>query len=124
MMLNVWIFSSPVQPALRAFRDRVDHAGGVDVDVGAEIEGDHRQQHQHAAEECIQEKLDGCILTPRTTPDADEEVHREEHHFPEDVEQEEVQRHEDAHHARIEKQEERRSNPSPTGRSSTTRSSR
>ena len=42
---------------------------------------------------------------PRPAPDADQEVHRQQHHFPEHVEQEEVERQEDAEHARFQQQE-------------------
>jgi hypothetical protein len=62
-------------------------------------------QDEHAAQERVQEELDGGVLAARPAPDADQEVHRQEHHFPEDVEEEEVQRQERPQHARFQDQE-------------------
>ena len=39
----------------------------------------------------IQEELDGRVQAPRPAPDPDDEVHRDQHDLPEDVEQEEVE---------------------------------
>ena len=74
------------------------------VQVAGEVEHQQGDQHQHAAHEREEEELDGRIFAPRPAPDADEEVHRQQHHFPEHVEQEEVQRHEHAQHARFQHQ--------------------
>ena len=65
-----------------------------------------RQQHQDRAGHGVQEELDGGVDAPRSAPDADQEVHRDEREFPEDVEQEQVLRQEDADHAHFEQQEE------------------
>ena len=47
-----------------------------------------------------QEELDGGVDPPgRVAPDTDEEVHGDEHHFPEDVEEEKVQGGEHPDHA-------------------------
>ncbi len=43
---------------------------------GLKVQHQHGDEHQHTASECEQEKLDGCIFFPRTTPDTDEEIHR------------------------------------------------
>ena len=69
--------------------------------VGARVvvERDDREQHEHGAGQRVEEELDGRVLLARPAPDADEEVHRQEHHLPEHVEEEEVEREEDAHHA-------------------------
>ena len=77
--------------------DEVAHVG--------EVEAQQRDQDEHAAEQRVQEELDGRVLAARPAPDADEEVHRQQHHFPEDVEQEEVQRQERADHAGFQQQE-------------------
>src|SRR5205085_5863948 len=69
-----------------------------------EVKTEERDEDEHAAQERVQEELDGGILAPRPAPDADEEVHRQQHHFPEDIEQEEVQRQEGAHHACFQEQ--------------------
>ena len=52
-----------------------------------------------------QEELHGGVDAPLAAPDADDEVHRHEHHFPEHVEEERVERHEASEHARLEEQE-------------------
>ena len=57
-----------------------------------EVEVEQRDQHQHRAEQRVEEELDRRVLVPRAAPDADQEVHRQEHDFPEDVEEEEVER--------------------------------
>src|SRR3712207_8641995 len=47
-----------------------------------------RSEDEDAAEHGVQEELDGGVLAPRAAPDADEEVHRQQHHLPEDEEEE------------------------------------
>ena len=58
------------------------------LEVAGEIEHQDRDQHQHRAEQGVEEEFDRCVLFSRSSPDADEKIHRQEHHFPEDVEQE------------------------------------
>src|SRR6267378_2260679 len=58
-----------------------------------------RQQHHHRASQRIEEELDSRIEPAVTAPHADQEIHRHEHHFPENVKEEEVQRKENADHA-------------------------
>ena len=70
-----------------------------------EVEGQDAEQHQHRADQGVKEELDRRVELPRPAPDADQEVHRDQHHFPEDVEQEEVERHEDADHAGLQQQQ-------------------
>ncbi len=60
---------------------------------------------QHAADERVQEELDRGVFLARAAPDADQEVHRQEHDFPEHVEQEEIERAEHAQHAGFQQQE-------------------
>ena len=50
------------------------------------------EQHEDAAGQRVEEELDGRVLVARAAPDADEEVHRQEHDLPEHVEEEEVER--------------------------------
>ncbi len=69
--------------------------GGLIVEVEPE-DGD---QHQQRAEHRKEHKLDGGIDATRAAPDPDEEIHRDQHHFPEDVEEEQVEGAEDADHA-------------------------
>src|SRR5216683_811352 len=71
------------------------------------VQAEHREQYQDRAEQGVEEKLDGGVLAPRATPYADEEVHRQQHHFPENVEEEKIERYEDAHHPGVEQHQER-----------------
>ena len=73
--------------------------------IAVEIKHQHGDQHQHTAEQRVEKELDGRILFARSAPNADQEIHRQQHHFPEHVEQEEIQRDENAQHARHEQQE-------------------
>ena len=70
------------------------------VDTGhglvVEIEEQNAQQHQNRAKQCVEEKLDRRVKLPRTTPDANQQVHGHQHGFPENKKEEEIQRHEDA----------------------------
>ena len=87
---------------------QLDHVEGPRPQrlAGLEVEGDDAEQHQHRAEQGVEEELDRGVELPRPAPDADDEVHRHQHHFPEDVEEEEVERAEDAQHPDFEEQEE------------------
>ena len=64
------------------------------------VKRQNRQQHQHRAGQRVEEELDRRVQPAVAAPDADQEVHRHQHHFPEQVEQEEIERHENAQHAR------------------------
>ena len=55
--------------------------------------------------EGVDEELDRRVDPAWPAPDADEEVHRQQHHFPHHVEEEEVERAEDAEQSRFQKQE-------------------
>ena len=70
-----------------------------------EVQRQDAQQHEHGAEQGVEEELDRRIQLAPVPPDADQEVHRHQHDFPEDVEQEEVQRQEDAQHAGFQEQQ-------------------
>ena len=72
--------------------------------VVVEIKEQHGQQHGYRAEQCVKEEFDGGIEFPRAAPDADKQVHRHQHRFPENEEQKEIQRHKDAQHAGLEHQ--------------------
>ena len=76
------------------------------VQIAGEVKHQEGDEHQHAADEREEEELDRRILAPRPAPNADQKVHRQQHHFPKDVEEEEVQREEDAQHPRLQQQEE------------------
>ncbi len=82
-------------------------AEGVDLRhaVMVEVEEQDAQQHQHRTGQRIKEEFNGGVEFARASPNADEQVHRDEHGFPEDEEEEEIQRHEDAEHARLQHEE-------------------
>src|ERR1019366_472182 len=77
---------------------RVRHA------VMMEVQKQNAQQHQHRASQGVEEELNGGVELARAAPDPNQQVHGNQHRFPEDEEQEEIQRHEDAEHARLQKQ--------------------
>ena len=70
-----------------------------------EVERDDAEQHQHRSREGIEEELDRGVQPPVTSPDSDQEIHRDEHDLPEDIEQEEVERAESPDHERLQKKE-------------------
>ena len=71
-------------------------------------QADDGDQHQHAAGHRVEDELDRGVDALVVAPDADQEVHRDQHEVPEDVEEEEVERAEDADHRRLEQQHEDR----------------
>jgi hypothetical protein len=70
-----------------------------------EVKKQNAEQHQHRASQCVEEELDRRVEFARAAPDADQEVHRDQHGFPENEEEEEIERHEDAEHAGLQNQE-------------------
>src|SRR5581483_9166773 len=54
-----------------------------------EVEPEDREQHEHRSGERVEEELDRGVELSRPAPDADDEVHRHEHDFPEEIEEEE-----------------------------------
>ena len=69
------------------------------------IEHQNSEQHQDRADQGIDHELDRRVAAPRAAPDRDDEVHRDQHGFPEDKEEQEIERHEDAQHAGLQDQE-------------------
>src|SRR3989441_10413255 len=53
---------------------------------------------------CVEDELDRRVNAVGAAPDADDEVHRDQHRLPEDVEEEEVEADEHAEHPRLEDQ--------------------
>lgn len=60
---------------------------------GAALQPDEEQaqQHDHRAEQCVEDELPGGGLPLRTAPAGDEEVHRDEHHLERQEEQQQVE---------------------------------
>ena len=75
------------------------------VAAGLQIQIDQRNEHQQGAEKCIEEKLDAGVNAARTAPYADDDEHRNQHHFPKDVEQNGIECSEHADHGAFQDQE-------------------
>jgi hypothetical protein len=92
-------------PVLLGHRQR-QLVEGVDVvDAGLRVHVDQRDQHEHRAEEGVQEELERRVDAPRAAPDADDQEHRDQHRLPEEVEQQRVERAEHADHQPFHDQE-------------------
>src|SRR5262249_8148984 len=70
------------------------------------VQGDDCDQHQHRTNHGVKDEFDGCINSPLTTPDTDQEIHGHQHDFPEHIKQKQVERTEDSDHSRFEQQHE------------------
>ena len=71
-----------------------------------EVHLQNTQQHHDGSNERVQKELDRRVETILTTPDSDQEIHRHERHFEEQVEQEQVHRRKDANHGGLQKEQE------------------
>ncbi|MPL74842.1 hypothetical protein SDC9_20661 [bioreactor metagenome] len=78
-----------------------DDVGGARIHVHR----DHRHQHQHRAEEGVEEELEGRVDPVRPAPDADDQEHRDQRGFEEQVEQHQIQRGEHTDHQPLEREE-------------------
>src|SRR5438132_1038885 len=85
------------QFARRRFLSQLDEVEGI----RREIDECKSQQHSHAASQRVDEELEGCVGAIFSTPDLDEEVHRDEAQFPEDEPMKEIERREHPKHARL-----------------------
>ena len=72
---------------------------------GHDVEPDDRRQHDEAAEEAVEQELHCGVLTLWAAVGPDDEVHRDQDGFEEDVEEEDVERDEDAHHAALQSED-------------------
>ena len=81
----------------------LDHVEGLRS--GEPVERQEADEHERRTEQGEQEELDGGVQALLAAPDADHEVHREQHDFEEDEEQHEVLGHEAAEHAGVEHQD-------------------
>ena len=70
-----------------------------------ERRGEDRHEHQQRPDERVQDELDRRVDAVRAAPDPDDQVHRDEHDLPEDVEEERVEGEEHAQHPDLEDQE-------------------
>ncbi len=71
-----------------------------------EVEDQDGDQHQDASHHGVDEELDGGVdAALGVSPDPDQEVHGDQHHFPENVEEEKVQGDEDPDHPGLQEEE-------------------
>ena len=75
------------------------------LSVKLEVKIKNGNKHEQAAEEGIEEELDRGVDSARPSPDTDDEVHGDEHGFPENVEKEQVQGNKGAQHSGLEQQQ-------------------
>ena len=69
--------------------------------VLVKINRQNTQQHHNAAYKCVQEKLDSRIQTIVATPDPNQEIHRNKHHFPKQEKQQKIESDKCTDHARL-----------------------
>ena len=90
------------------------HGVGVELigqqrrDVGGAsliVHGDQRHQHQHRAEEGVEEELEGSVDPLLAAPDADDQEHRDQASLEEQVKEDQIERAEHAEHQRLKHQE-------------------
>jgi hypothetical protein len=74
------------------------------VVLGDHEQGDERDEHQRRAEHRVEEELQRRVLAILATPHADHEVHRQQHHFEEDEEQDQILGDERAGHSDLQHQ--------------------
>ena len=73
--------------------------------AGIPVHGHDGEQHQHRAEQRVEEELVRRVDAVLATPNADDDEHRDQAGFEEDIEEHDVERHEDADHQGLEDQE-------------------
>ena len=81
--------------------------------AGRKVGQQDRQQHGHRSDQGVDEELDGRVAAVLAAPNSDQEVHRNQGHFPEEIEQHIVQRHEHAQHAQFQQVEHHEVLPHP-----------
>ena len=67
--------------------------------IAGKVKHQNCQQHEHTAQQGIEEKLNRSVFAARPTPDTNQEIHRQQHHFPKHIEEKKVERHKYAQHA-------------------------
>ena len=73
--------------------------------TGLCIEPQNRGEHKDRGDHRVQKKLDRRIYPPSVPIDADQERHRNQRRFPEEIEQEQIERNKDPDQARLEYQQ-------------------
>ncbi len=96
------------EPKERLHRDGEVRRLEQHFDVGGarvEIHPQDGEQHQHRAEQGVEEELEAGIDAPRPAPHPDDEEHRDQTAFEEHIEEDEIERGEHADHQRLQQQE-------------------
>ena len=72
-----------------------------------QVQRDDAQKHKHRARQRVHKELDSRVLRAVriVSPNTDEEIHRHQTNFPEQVEQEQVEGNKHTHHAHFQQQE-------------------
>jgi len=70
-----------------------------------EVQRQYRHQQRQAAQQGVQEKLGRGVDAARTAPHTDDEVHRNEHRLPQEIEQNEIERREHPDHRHLHDQQ-------------------
>ena len=73
--------------------------------AGRVVEPQDRHQHQDRAEHRVQNEFHRGVDAALVAPHADHEIHRDQHQFPEDEEEEQIERDENADHGRLDHQQ-------------------
>ncbi len=92
------------RPGLQGTRHRGVHQRRDVGRAGIPVQRHDREQHQDRAEQRVEEELERCVDPARAAPDADDQEHRDQAAFEEQVEQHEVERGEGADHQRFQQQ--------------------
>ena len=100
------------EPDLQVQRQRklvkLQKIEGVFAGLGPvlEVENQNGGQHEDAADHGVDEEFHGGVDAPlRVPPDPDQQVHGNQHHFPENVKKEKVKGDENPDHARLQEEE-------------------
>ena len=109
------------QPGLQVRRELEGQQGRNVRGAGGPVHRHDGEQHQHGAEQRVEEELEARIDAPLAAPDADDEEHRNEARLEEQVEQHEIEGAEHADHRGLEDQEGDEIFLHPGARSSPTR---
>ena len=77
---------SPKDPHLIAETVMVRHQLRDEERAGCHIKRDDGNKEKDASDEGVEKKFDGCIVFTGTAPYSDDQVHGNQHRFPEDKE--------------------------------------
>src|SRR5579864_1863956 len=92
-------------PVMEHAHDRRQIESGISGHSAEVEEPQNADEHQNGAEHRVQNEFQRRVDFTSMTPDADQEVHRDEHHFPKNEEEEKVESAENANHAHFEDEE-------------------